>query len=72
MYIIRSETFIEIDSLQHLKISRQTYPTNKFLPGKDNLMLIKITGESVKFIESKYIFRELYKYEFTALHIIAE
>ena len=28
MYIIRSETFIEIDSLQHLKISRQTYPTN--------------------------------------------
>ena len=23
-----SETFIEIDSLQHLKISRQTYPTN--------------------------------------------
>ena len=28
MYIIRSETFIEIDSLRHLKISRQTYPTN--------------------------------------------
>ena len=28
MYIIRSETFIEIDLLQHLKISRQTYPTN--------------------------------------------
>ena len=28
MYIIRSETFIEIDSLQHLKISRPTYPTN--------------------------------------------
>ena len=27
MYIIRSETFIEIDSLQDLKISRQTYPT---------------------------------------------
>ena len=23
-----SETFIEIDSLQHLEISRQTYPTN--------------------------------------------
>ena len=28
MYIIRSETFIEIDSLQRLKISRQTYATN--------------------------------------------
>ena len=26
MYIIRSETFIEIDSLQHLKISIQTFP----------------------------------------------
>ena len=25
---IRSETFIEINSLQHPKISRQTYPTN--------------------------------------------
>ena len=24
-----SETFIEIDSLQHLEISRQTYPTNR-------------------------------------------
>ena len=24
-----SETFITIDSLQHLKISRQTYPTNR-------------------------------------------
>ena len=24
-----SETFIKIDSLQHLKISRQTYPTNR-------------------------------------------
>ena len=23
-----SQTFIEIDSLQHLEISRQTYPTN--------------------------------------------
>ena len=23
-----SETFIKIDSLQHLEISRQTYPTN--------------------------------------------
>ena len=30
-----------------------------FLPGKDNLMLIKITGESVKFIGSKYIQRAL-------------
>ena len=29
MYIIMSETFIKIDSLQHLKISRQTYPTNR-------------------------------------------
>ena len=28
MYIIRSETFIEIDSLQHLKISIQTFPMN--------------------------------------------
>ena len=27
MYITRSETFIEIDLLQHLKISRQTYAT---------------------------------------------
>ena len=25
-----SETFIKIDSLQHLEISRQTYPTNLF------------------------------------------
>ena len=24
-----SETFIEIDSLQHLETSRQTYPTNR-------------------------------------------
>ena len=24
-----SETFIKIDSLQHLEISRQTYPTNR-------------------------------------------
>ena len=24
-----SETFIEIDSLQHLEISRQAYPTNR-------------------------------------------
>ena len=29
MYITRSETFIEIDLLQHLKISRQTYPTTQ-------------------------------------------
>ena len=29
MYIIMSETFIKIDSLQHLEISRQTYPTNR-------------------------------------------
>ena len=29
MYIIMSETFIEIDSLQHLEISRETYPTNR-------------------------------------------
>ena len=29
MYIKMSETFITIDSLQHLKISRQTYPTNR-------------------------------------------
>ena len=27
MYVIMSETFIKIDSLQHLEISRQTYPT---------------------------------------------
>ena len=27
MYIIMSETFIKIDSLQHLEILRQTYPT---------------------------------------------
>ena len=26
MYIIMSETFIKIDLLQHLEISRQTYP----------------------------------------------
>ena len=30
MYIIMSETFIEIDSLQHLEISRQTYPMNQW------------------------------------------
>ena len=29
MYIKMSETFIKIDSLQHLKISRQTYRTNR-------------------------------------------
>ena len=29
MYIIMSETFIKIDSLERLKISRQTYPTNR-------------------------------------------
>ena len=29
MYIIMSETFIKIDSLQHLEISRETYPTNR-------------------------------------------
>ena len=27
VYLIMSETFIKIDSLQHLEISRQTYPT---------------------------------------------
>ena len=34
MYIIRFEIFIEIDSLQHFKISRQTYPTN-YKPAKN-------------------------------------
>ena len=29
MYIIMSETVIKIDSLQHLEISRQSYPTNR-------------------------------------------
>ena len=29
MYILMSETFIKIDLLQHLEISRQTYPTNR-------------------------------------------
>ena len=29
MYLIMSETFIKIDSLQHPEISRQTYPTNR-------------------------------------------
>ena len=29
MYIKMSETFIKIDSLQHLEISRQAYPTNR-------------------------------------------
>ena len=29
MYIIMSETFIKIDSMQHLEILRQTYPTNR-------------------------------------------
>jgi len=33
------------------------------------MMLIKITGESVKFIGSKYI---PYKYKLTAVHIIPE
>ena len=30
MYVIKPETFIEIDSPQHFKISRQTYPTNHY------------------------------------------
>ena len=34
-------------------------------------MLIKITGESVNLSEAR-IFRKLYKYELTALHIITE
>ena len=29
MYIIMSKTFIKIDPLQLLEISRQTYPTNR-------------------------------------------
>ena len=29
MYVIRSETFIKTDLLQHLEISRQTYPMNR-------------------------------------------
>ena len=29
MYIIKTETFIKIDLLKHLEISRQTYPTNQ-------------------------------------------
>ena len=29
MYTKKSETFIKIDSLQHLEISRLTYPTNR-------------------------------------------
>ena len=28
VFIIMPKTFIKIDSLQHLEISRQTYPTN--------------------------------------------
>ena len=28
MYIIMSETFIKIDSLQHLQLSSETYPMN--------------------------------------------
>ena len=29
IHLIMSGTFIKIDSLQHLEISRQTYPTNR-------------------------------------------
>ena len=41
-----------------------------FLPGEDNLMLIKITGESVKFYRKQVYsesFLNSFKYELTAL-----
>ena len=36
-----SETFIKIDSLQHLEISRQTYPTNvsKIMPNNTSMTI---------------------------------
>ena len=47
--------------------ARSIYKLHRFCRGENNTMLIKITGESVKFIG-----RELCKYELTALHIITE
>ena len=37
MYVIMSVTFIKIDSLQHIEISRQAYPTYQNLPVKNLL-----------------------------------
>ena len=41
--------------LSVLKCNQQQRARWIYLPGKDNLMLIKITGASVKFIGNKYI-----------------
>ena len=49
---IAGETVLDLNQKQS---ARSIYRLHRSLPGKDNLMLIKITGESVKFIGSRYI-----------------
>ena len=51
---IAEETVLDLNQQQ---CARSIYIGYIALPGKDNLMLIKITGESVKLIGSKYIQR---------------
>ena len=53
---LRGKTVLDLNQQQ---CARSIYRSRRFFPGKDNLMLIKITGESVKFIGSKYIQRAL-------------
>ena len=53
---IAGKTVLDLNQQQ---CARSIYRSRRFSPGKDNLMLIKITGESVKFIGSKYIQRAL-------------
>ena len=49
----QNATVLDLNQQQH---TRWIYiQVTSFLPGKDNLMLIQITGASVKFIGSKYI-----------------
>ena len=56
MYIIRSETFFEIDSLQHRKISRQTYPANTFTNSRVGYVPVKNLRYNIHSFEVMLIF----------------
>ena len=62
-----TKTHAAVLDLNQQQRARSIYKLHRFCRGENNTMLIKITGESVKFIG-----RELCKYELTALHIITE
>ena len=64
---LRGKLNATVFDLNQQQRARSIYKLHRFCRGENNTMLIKITGESVKFIG-----RELCKYELTALHIITE